>query len=242
MKKYKGSAWRNVDSYLTVAEVIVPERNRTMKFLVDIFGYRFETKECLSLLDIGCGDGIVSARIRERYPKNSFFLLDGSLEMLEKAKKRLKGENITFIHQSFEEYTALTAEKEKYDFIYSAHAIHHLDLVGKSKLYRKIFNELRPGGLFLNLDPVLPTSEKSETWQFKMWRDWINETLHKKGSKSDIGKYDNVPYHYKSNEENKPSSLFEQLELLEEIGFQNVDCFYKFSVIAIFGGTKQESC
>jgi len=242
MKKYKGSAWRNVDSYLTIAEVIVPERNRTMKLLVDIFGYHFEGKECLNLLDIGCGDGIVSDRIRERYGKNNFFLLDGSLEMLEKAKKRIRGENVTFIHQSFEEYIAPVAEKEEYDFIYSAHAIHHLDLVGKSKLYRKIFDELKPGGLFLNIDPVLPPSGKSETWQFKMWRDWINETLHKKGFKSDIGKYDNVPSHYKSNEENKPSSLSDQLDLLEKIGFQNVDCFYKFSVIAIFGGTKQESC
>ena len=241
MKKYKANAWSNVDSYLSVAEIIVPERSRTMKLLVDVFGYHFERKECLSLLDIGCGDGIVSDRIRERYAKNSFFLLDGSLEMLEKAKKRLKGENITFIHQTFDEYIALTAEKEKYDFAYSAHAIHHLDLAGKSRLYQKIFDELKPGGLFLNIDPVLPSSERSETWQFKMWRDWINESLHEKGFKSDIGKYDNVPSHYKNNAENKPSSLFKQLELLEKVGFENVDCVYKFSVIAIFGGTKREN-
>ncbi len=244
MKKYKPNVWltdsANADLYLSLAEIIVPQRDRTIKLLIDIFGYHFDTKDWLSLLDIRCGDGIVSDRIRERYAKNSFFLLDGSLEMLEKAKRRLKGRNITFIHQTFEEYIALAAEKEKYDFVYSANAIHHLDLVGKSKLYRKIFNELKPGGLFLNIDPVTASSEKSETWQFKMWQDWMNETLHQKGFKSDTGKYDNVPYRYKSNEENKPSSLSDQLELLGRIGFQNVDCFYKFSVIAIFGGTKQE--
>lgn len=242
MKKYKANVWltdaANVDSYLSSADVIVPERNRTVKLLIDIFRYHFKKKECLSLLDIGCGDGIVSDRIRKRYPKNTFFLLDGSLEMLQKAKERLKGEDITFIHQTFEEYVSLPAEKGKYNFVYSANAIHHLDFAGKSKLYRKIFDELKPGGLFLNIDPVLPSSGESEAWHFQMWRDWMNETLYQKGFKNDIGKYDNVPYHYKNNEQNKPSSLSDQLELLEKIDFQNVDCFYKFGVIAIFGGTK----
>ncbi len=67
----------------------------------------------------------------------------------------------------------------------------------------------------------------------------MSQVRHGSSRCGDIGKYDNVPYHYKSNEENKPSSLFKQLELFEEIGFQDVDCFYRFSVIAMFGGPKQ---
>ena len=117
-----------------------------------------------------------------------------------------------------------------------------MDLPEKSRLYRKVFNELKAEGLFLNIDLVLPSSDRSEIWQFNMWRDWMNETLYNKGFQKDIGKYDEVPYQYKNNEQNKPDSLFDQLKLLERIGFQDVDCFYKFGVIAIFGGTKQEGC
>ena len=246
MKNYRPNVWltdaANVNSYLSSAEVIVPQRNNSIKLLVDIFRYHFKKKEGLRLLDIGCGDGIVSDWIRRRYPNNNFFLLDGSSEMLEKAKERLKGENITLMHQTFEGYVNPAFESDKFDFMYSANAIHHLDLPEKSKLYRKVFNELKPGGLFLNIDLVLPSSGISEIWQFNMWRDWMNETLYDKGFQKDIGKYDEVPCHYKNNEQNKPDSLFDQLKLLKRIGFQDVDCFYKFGVVAIFGGTKQGSC
>ena len=43
---------------------------------------------------------------------------------------------------------------------------------------------------------------------------------------------------YKKKLENKPSGLVEQLRLLEDIGFRDVDCFYKYGIFALFGGTK----
>ena len=39
-------------------------------------------------------------------------------------------------------------------------------------------------------------------------------------------------------EENQPSGLIEQLSILGDIGFLNVDCYYKYGVFAVFGGTK----
>jgi len=38
--------------------------------------------------------------------------------------------------------------------------------------------------------------------------------------------------------ENKPSGLFNQLQLLSRIGFRDVDCFYRYGIFSIFGGTK----
>ncbi|MFW5807424.1 MAG: hypothetical protein ACOCWH_00040 [Spirochaetota bacterium] len=38
--------------------------------------------------------------------------------------------------------------------------------------------------------------------------------------------------------ENKPSTLGSQLEMLEEIGFRDVDCYLKKGIFDMFGGNK----
>jgi tRNA (cmo5U34)-methyltransferase len=229
---------RQVDIYLNTADVIIVERNRAIRILIDLFRYHFETPENLNMLDLGCGDGILTKHISDRYPNNTFDLLDGSADMISRAKDNLLGNGVSFYHKTFEDYIKAPFDENRYDFIYSANSIHHLDLDGKRRLYTKIYREMKPGGLFINIDPVKPASEKSEQLQFRMWTDWINETLYKNGFSDDIGKYDNIPTIYKSKAENKPSELFEQCNLLFEIGFRNVDCFFKYSIFAIFGGTK----
>jgi tRNA (cmo5U34)-methyltransferase len=71
-----------------------------------------------------------------------------------------------------------------------------------------------------------------------MWVDWMNETLHKNSIGDEVGKFNDLPNIYKSKEENKPSDLFDQLNLLTKVGFKNVDCFFKYSIFALFGGTR----
>jgi tRNA (cmo5U34)-methyltransferase len=129
-------------------------------------------------------------------------------------------------------------ESGKYDFIYSTNAVHHLDLSEKKGLYFRIFQELKPGGLFVNSDPVVPSSERSENWQFNPWMDWIREIVQDRQLTIEPKIIESVPAEYKKKPGNKPSGLLEQLEILQEIGFQDVDCFYKYGIFTLFGGTK----
>ena len=229
-----------IDSYLSSSDVLIVERYRMLKILSDICGYHFDKCQNLMMLDLGCGDGIVTKYIREKYPHNNFTLMDGSLDMIEKAKKNLTGDDVSFVHKTFENYISSTLTREKFDLVYSAWAIHHLDIDWKGKLYAKVFGEMRPGGLFIVMDTVQPPTERSEKWQFRMWTDWMNETLQKIGFIDDIGKYNNVPSCYKSQEEDKPSPLSEQTELLTKVGFKDVDCFFKYGVFSLFGGIRSE--
>jgi len=245
MKADKSNTWLNqdlsqLDLYISSSDVILIERNRTQKIVLDLFRYHFRKTKGLNILDLGCGDGILTQCIRKRYPDNIFSLMDGSPGMITRAKENLSGNNLIFIQKTFEEYIDSPAEDQKYDFVHSANAIHHLDLVGKEGLFSKVYSEMRYNGLFINIDPVKPSSKRSERWQFMMWTDWMNETLYKNDFQDDCGKYDHIPITYKNKEENKPSTLCEQLEILTKIGFNDVDCFYKYGVFALFGGTKQD--
>jgi tRNA (cmo5U34)-methyltransferase len=224
------------DDYVSSADVIIVERQRTMRLLADVFRYHFGGKTDLQVLDLGGGDGVITEYLQERYPDNTFTLLDGSADMLEKAQQRLDGRDIVFIQQTFEEYLDALPKDQAYDLIFSSNAIHHLDFMGKSRLYAKLFHELKFGGAFVNIDVVKAASERSERWQFAMWEDWMNERLAQIGG--EVGTHDGLPEVAKAKQENKPSGLFEQLEILRQIGFRDVDCFYKYGVFAMFGGTK----
>jgi tRNA (cmo5U34)-methyltransferase len=224
------------DMYVSSADVIIVERRRTMKLLADIFRYHFDTQTGLQVLDLGGGDGVITEYLLERHPDNVFHLLDGSADMLEKARQQLDDQDVIFIHQTFEEYLDAPPEDQTYDFVFSSNAIHHLDFLEKSRMYAKLFRELSFGGVFVNIDVVKAASERSERWQFAMWEDWMNEHLAQ--MEGDVGTYDGLPEVAKAKPENKPSGLFEQLGLLKQIGFRDVDCFYKYGVFAMFGGTK----
>jgi tRNA (cmo5U34)-methyltransferase len=207
-----------------------------MKLLADIIRYHFDTPQDLHLLDLGGGDGVLTEYLAERYPNNAFTLLDGSADMLARAQQRLTGKNAAFIQQTFEEYIETQPKDQTYDFVFSSNAIHHLDWLGKSQLYAKLFREIKFGGAFVNIDVVQAPTERSERWQFAMWEDWINEKLAQAGGET--GTHDGLPQMAKAKPENKPSGLLEQLELLRHIGFRDVTCFYKYSVFAMLGGTK----
>jgi len=242
MKKDATFKWDNkefVDFYRNSANVIMIERQRSIKILLEVVTFHFKNLNDLSILDLGCGDGVITKYIHEKSPNNSFFLVDASEEMLNKAKENLGIKNISYHHLTFEDYCETQSEDCKYDLVLSANAIHHLDLIKKTALFTKIYKELKFGGLFLNIDPVCPSSTYSEEIQFEIWRNWMNETLEKNGHQKEIGKYDNIPLVYKNNSENKPSSLWDQLQILSKCGYRDVDCFYKYSIFAVFGGTKK---
>ena len=243
MEKDPSNTWLSnneklIDIYLSSKDIILVERNRMTNLLLDLFRYCFDSESGSIIMYLGCRDGSMILDFSTRYPNNKFYLMDGSEEMLSKAKATLNGNNFTFIHQTFEDYISSEGESSKYDMVFSSNAIHHLTLTGKSKICNRIFRELATGGLFINIDVSLPPSERIENWEFRMWVDWINETLVRNNLNDEIGKHDGLPKIYKDKPENKPDDLLEQLGLFRTIDFKNVECLYKYGIFAMFGGTK----
>jgi tRNA (cmo5U34)-methyltransferase len=227
-----------IEYYVSSKDIILVEREKQLLIMLDVFNAYFDRKENLAFLDIGCGDGALTRLVHGLFPSNTFHLLDGSKTMLDKARENIKAEKAVFIHSTFDEFFSPARDECAYDFIFSSMAIHHVEHHKKAELFSRIFTLLKHGGLFINIDVVLPSSMKTESIQFKMWVNAVNGKLKSLNRDKEIGTHDGLPAVYKGKPENKPSSLGSQLRMLEETGFRDVECWFKQGVFATFGGIK----
>ena len=136
---------------------------------------------------------------------------------------------------SFQQLLTNDPLDESFDFVYSSFAIHHLAFTEKKELYAYIHKRLSPGGCFVHNDVVCPPFDELEDWYLSLWRQWIEEHPAKERREDFLG----VPEQYKSSPDEMPDTLESQQEALKDVGFRNVDCYFKYGIFCLFGGSKQ---
>jgi len=239
MSDFRESAWadkRFAESYLDKADIYIVERRTMFGFASSLCDYFFDKEEAVKILDLGCGDGVLTEELLKTHNISSATLVDGNEGMLQKAGERLKQfQSTDFIRASFQEILDGTAELGKYDLCISSMAIHHLERSEKASLFRCIATCLNPGGRFVNIDVVLPPSEELEGWYFSLWRDWLEDMMRRYHIKDEEPE-DLIRRYKDPTSSNKPDTLGDQLKALKEAGFRDVDCYYKNGIFAVFGG------
>lgn len=196
-----------------------------------------------NILDLGCGDGILAASILQNHPKAKGVLLDISDAMLEFAKEKLASytDNLTFVTADYVNKQWLEKVKDKAPFsvIVSGFSIHHQTDERKKELYSEIFGLLEKGGLFLNIEHVTSATE----WVNSLFNDCFIDSLYKmhKQTNENITKEYVAKEYYRRDDKasNILASLKTQCEWLREIGFNDVDCYFKIFELAVFGGRKE---
>jgi tRNA (cmo5U34)-methyltransferase len=223
--------------YRDSADVFIVERKRLLEILKSFYKHFVGNKPNRNILDLGCGDGIVIGELLKIDNSIQATLIDGSEDMLSRAKDRLKDfKNVHFIRASFQELLNKNTPLQNYDFIVSSLAIHHLTMEEKTVLFKTIYSHLNVGGYFLNIDVVLAPSDALEQWYLLIWKEWIAERKSFLGIEG--GHYEDIVWKYKDNRDNKPDILTAQLNALQAIGFKDVDCFYKYGIFTMYGGKK----
>lgn len=241
MTDFRESAWADnkfVQNYLEKADIYVVERRKMLWFVSSLFIY-FIKERNVKLLDLGCGDGIVTEQLFKTERSISATLIDGSKSMLLKAKERLKAfPLVNFVRASFQEILGGSVELESYDFCISSMAIHHLEMNEKESLFQLISSHLKPGGHFVNIDIVRAPSEELEVWYFDVWKDWIGHMMNRFNIKDEMPE-DVIKKYQDSSSMNKPDTLGSQLKALCAVGFTDVDCYFKNGLFVVFGGKKK---
>lgn len=240
MSEFNKSQWSKPEftqGYRDSADIIIVERKRLFYILQSFYRHFIASKPNKTVLDLGCGDGIVIYELLKVDSSLKATLIDGSEDMLIKAKERFKEcQNLHFIRASFQEILNETIIHDNYDFIVSSMATHHLTMEEKTALFKTIYSHLYVGGYFLNTDVILAPSDTLEQWYLQLWKQWINE--RKSILEIESHHYDDVIRRYKDNTDNKPDLLRSQLKSLQVIGFKDVDCFYKYGIFSMYGGKK----
>jgi tRNA (cmo5U34)-methyltransferase len=240
MSEFNTSNWAKSEfskGYRDNADVFIVERRRMIAILQSFYAYFMKDGTSKTVLDLGCGDGIVTAAVADVDPSISATLVDGSSDMLKKAGEKLAGlKTARYIQASFQDLIRKDILEGDFDMIVSSLAIHHLAMEEKTSLFKIIKAHLKPGGRFVNIDVVLAPDGTLEQWYMSLWKDWINEK--KKALGMSGAEFENITRQYKDAEENKPDTLDDQLNSLRKIGFGEVDCYYKYGIFTLFGGRR----
>ena len=238
MTKFDDSLWADTDfskGFREDADIFLPFRRQFIDAAKSLYGYFLTRDSEAGILDLGCGDGLFIQELLKSFSPGNITLVDGSSEMLVAANKRLHNvPNIDYLQIDFQKLILEQPLTKRFDFIYSSLAIHHLPYSEKCKLYAYIYSLLKKDGCFVHYDVVLFSSEKNEAWYMSHWRDWIDHYPDRERGRKLLG----IPDDYKQNRDNLPDTLESQLQALKEIGFRDVDCFFKHGIFSLFGGCK----
>jgi hypothetical protein len=128
--------------------------------------------------------------------------------------------------------------KGPFDAIVSGFAIHHLPHQRKRVLYGEIHDLLNPNGLFLNCEHVASSTPLLE----QMFEDAMCEHLwqrrRERGEEVTLEQVKREFLERPDRTANILAPVEKQCQWLRELGFHDVDCFWKYFELAIFGGLR----
>ena len=178
------------------------------------------------MLDIGCGAGNFSLKMRQRIPGIAVTLVDLSKPMLDRAAARL-GANATTVQRDIRD---LEVNALSLDIVLAAAVLHHLRSESEWRaVFNKIYKALSPGGGFWIFDMV---DHELAAVHKVMWRRFGEYLSAFKGDEY----RDNVFAYIEK--EDTPRSLTFQMDMLKQAGFAKIDVLHKNSCFAAFGGIK----
>lgn len=216
-----------------VSEKYDGQRRKFIPCFDDFYGITLAAattaKENPNILDIGAGTGLLSSFLIKRYPNATYTLIDLSEKMMDMAKERFSNlPNVKYIIGDYTKYDF----SEKYDIVASALSIHHLEDESKKELYKKIYSILLKNGIFVNADQVNGDTPFIETFNRTIWIQSIeNSGL---SLEERLAGYERMKL-------DKEATLNNQLVWLNDIGFTDVSCIYKYYKFAVMFGRKSDA-
>jgi SAM-dependent methyltransferase len=190
----------------------IPYRAQGYEVLMEVLDGRSIER----VLDLGTGDGLSLGLLLGMFPDATGVGIDFNEQMLTLASQRFASESEGRVDIVRHDLDESLPELGQFDVVVSSFAIHHCAPERQRELYGEVFDRLRPGGVFVNLEHVAsPTPERHL------------EFLAAIGVTPD----DDDP-------SNQLVETGTQLVWLRDIGFGHVECLWKWRELALLTGTR----
>jgi tRNA (cmo5U34)-methyltransferase len=207
----------------SVSEWRDPERVLSYLDRADGFPHRAEGESVLleqipdgtrRVLDLGTGDGRLLALLKRDCPELIGVGVDFSEVMLDAARERFAGDECIELVQH--DLAERLPELGRFDAVISSFAIHHLEHDRKRSLYGEVFDLLKPGGVFANFEHVASPTHRLHLAFFEA----IEEPIENEDPSDRL------------------LDVHTQLEWLRALGFDDVDCYWKWREMALLIGVR----
>lgn len=182
------------------------------------------------ILDIGCGAGNYTLMMLEQVPNLNCTLLDLSKPMLNKAFERVSSETEGRVNVIQNDIRLADFGNKKFDIILAGAVLHHLrDNNDWESVFTKLYDLLNNGGCLMISDLITQDIEVLEDYTKERYGDYL-ESVNGKEYRKNVLEY--------IEKEDSPRSLIYQLDLMNKVGFKNVDVLHKNLCFATFCGIK----
>lgn len=233
---------QQVHKFLTGIRAALPLAEEQLTVMMTIIHAARQDAGVTTFLDLGCGDGILGAKLYETYPDAEGTFIDFSEPMLEAAKARHADAHAHFYHADLTQpaWGDLVKTHAPFDVVVSGYAIHHIPDDDKKAVYQAVYDLLSPNGVFINVEHVTSPSQ----WLEDIFEDSVFEGRYLQARANDANvtrdqikaEFDRLP-----DDGDICATVEDQCEWLREMGFKHVDCYMKIFALAVFGGVKQSA-
>jgi tRNA (cmo5U34)-methyltransferase len=195
-----------------------------------------------NFLDLGCGDGILGAAILGEFHSARGVLVDFSEPMLEQAREQLKeyADQLTFENLDYGDPAWISSIQPHavFDAIVSGYSIHHQPDFRKREVYAEIYTLLKPSGWFVNIEHVSSAAQLN----IDLFENhYVTARYAMEKQNGAIRTFEEIAEEYK-NRPDKAANILAAVELqcdwLREIGYEEVDCYFRIYELAVFAGRR----
>lgn len=160
-------------------------------------------KDSETLLDLGCGTGLELEVIYSLFPRLKVTGIDLTKAMLDKLRDKFPYKDMSLICG---DYFKTDFGKDTFDCAVSFQTMHHFTKDKKLGLYKRLWDSLKDGGVYIECDYMVLTQAEEDHWFSE------NERL-----RCEQGIVGDEFYHYDT-----PCSIDNQIALLKDAGFSEV--------------------
>ena len=238
MSTSPGATWQQANA----AEWFLDERQARLPLIdvqEDLIKRLFERhgRPVTRFLDLGAGDGALSALMLSIFPQAEAVLVDFSEPMLAGVERRLGGRGKWQIVRGDLSETSWREALPggSYGAAVSSLAIHHLPGERKRALYAEVFDLLEDGAMFVNLDYVTVTGPLQGLWDEQLVANSMRLERERGSSRSAEELERNL---CGDADEDRPDTVEDQVQWLRDAGFEQVEVHFKWAEVAVFGGIR----